>query len=313
VGKAPRRAIASGTGLLVVLVCSAAVGVGPALAAQEQREDLPISFPVKATNGYEVTLFAQNGATGFEPAPDYAALIVKRHGAAVTYVTPKANVTATSVKARFGALGSVDMTLHPSGRTRVQRSPCGAEPVEFDSGPYEGTLEFHGEDGYAEAIATSARPDLGWIQKVTCEEGEDETVGSRRGAELDVVTRGSSLDWPPKGRAHRIDLRVNKNRPSARSRFEATVEENSEGMLIGRGVEVWAKPGAFVFPRDLGRATVRPPAPFSGNAIFVEVPDRSWRGDLSVDFPGRAGVRLVEKNLGVELFPARLLPGLEPF
>jgi hypothetical protein len=205
------------------------------------------------------------------------------------------------------------MTLHPTGRSRVQRSPCGADPVRFDSGPYEGTLEFHGEENFAEATATRAYGDLAWIQEEVCEEGDDDTDESRRGAELDVVTRGSSFDWPPKGRGHRINLRVNKNRPLARARFEARVEERVGGILIGRGVEVWAKPGTFTFPRRLGRATVNPPAPFSGSATFVEVPNRTWRGDLSVDFPGRAGVALVEKNLGVELFPAKLLPGTQPF
>jgi hypothetical protein len=64
-------------------------------------------------------------------------------------------------------------------------------------------------------------------------------------------------------------------------------------LLIDRGVTVEAKPAAFDFDVPAGIATVAPPAPFDGEATYDRTRQgATWHGDLTVDFPGRAGVSL---------------------
>lgn len=65
-------------------------------------------------------------------------------------------------------------------------------------------------------------------------------------------------------------------------------------MSIVRGVGVEAAPSTFDYDVPAGRATVEPPAPFAGRAAYHRTPGGSvsWKGNLSVDLPGRKNVRL---------------------
>ena len=64
--------------------------------------------------------------------------------------------------------------------------------------------------------------------------------------------------------------------------------------MISRAVRAEAGPDTFRFDVRKQRATLNPPAPFSGTARFVGKTGSSGRmqGPLAVDFPGRAGVSL---------------------
>jgi hypothetical protein len=65
-------------------------------------------------------------------------------------------------------------------------------------------------------------------------------------------------------------------------------------MRIQRVVAVPGPTRSFVFEDNLRSATVEPPAPFSGSASFERATKgrKTWTGDLSASFPGRAGVPL---------------------
>jgi hypothetical protein len=78
------------------------------------------------------------------------------------------------------------------------------------------------------------------------------------------------------------------------ARFSASISERRGQLSIERAVETEAKPAAFDYDVAAGVATVTPPAPFDGEATYSRTPKggASWHGNLSVDFPGRAGVPL---------------------
>jgi hypothetical protein len=242
----------------------------------------PGAFTVKGSNGYSLLVF---GARAYRGRPASVGIFVTGRNGGAIYSAP-ANVSETSIQANLGMLGEIAVTFHPSGQQRKVRSKCGRKPVSFDSGYYEGTIAFHGEQGYTSVDATKASGNLGFLIDLLCPGISGQTGGPfLPGAQLDAFADGSP-DGP--------HLKVIKNRPSAPAHFEAGVSEVHEGVSIGRFVEEIESAGTFVFDPKVQTATVNPPAPFSGSARFRRAakPANRWSGNLTVDLPGRPSVRL---------------------
>lgn len=290
----------------------AAAGAAPSSAAGKTADPgLPFGFQVQATNGFQAFVYATKGLqTGGDHVD--AALYVRSSKDLVTYSTPDVQYSNGSLQAKFGSVASIDMDFVPAGRQRTQRSPCGSTPARYAAGTYVGSFEFQGEEGFAEASATSVQRDFAYLLDEFCEEGADESVlPSRRGAEL-RVSGGKELRWPPNGGRQHFSLRINKNSPGARARFVASVQEENGGYFAFRQSIRTLPSGSFVFPGKLGRARVSPPAPFSGAGSFVEAPQRKWKGNLSVDLPGRADVPFHGGGFRGELIPGKLDPSTLP-
>ncbi|HSK50953.1 MAG TPA: hypothetical protein VK889_10735 [Solirubrobacterales bacterium] len=286
---------------LCVLAIGPAASAGPsfaALAEEEEREGWAGAFRVKASNGYsiEALILQGPGDKGF------LLLFVTHEGGGVFYST-RAKVTPDEVEADLGPLGEIDFDLVLSGRERKERSSCDPQPVEFPAGTYRGTFEFRGEEGYARASATKARLIIRPLMEIVCPgDGGGESGGPMLpGARLRAFSRGN---------ADHLSLQVNANRPGARVFYEARTEEMRDGIEISRFVEGIAPRGTFSWDPLLRRATLAPPAPFSGSASFhrVAAPASRWTGDLAVDFPGRSDVRLAGAAMRAGLARAHLDP-----
>ena len=253
----------------------------------------PGGFKVRASNGYSIFVF---GARAWRGRPAAVMVFVTgKHGGA-TYSAP-GTVTETSIQADLAALGEIAVTFRPSGQLRKVRSVCGEKPVSFDSGYYEGTIAFRGEEGYTKVEATTARGDLGPLLNILCP-GLSTTSGpSLPGAELKVV--GDR-------RKQSLRLIAAKNRPRARVRLEARVFEEREGVGISRFIGMLATSRAFEYDPKIKAAAVSPPAPFSGTAHFARgaKPANRWTGDLTVDLPGKSGVKLTGSQTRAKLFHA---------
>lgn len=242
---------------------------------------VPPGFKLKASNGYSLTV------TSFhKPDTDRGEVLVlaSTRDAAVLYFT-RAVVTDTSIEADLGAVGKIDVDFVPSGETKHERSQCG-KPVAVAAGGYDGTIDFRGEEGFSEVHATSARGQAKFVLSLVCPGGPDSEGfgGHSPGALLSVHRRGGV----------RFEFEARKNSPSRPARFSASIDERRGPVAITRGVVAEAKPAAFDYDVAAGTAAVSPPAPFNGEAVFHRGSGKSasWHGDLSVDFPGRANVRL---------------------
>ena len=222
--------------------------------------------------------------------------VTGRHNGAI-YSVPGA-VTETSIQADLATLGEIAVTFHPSGEPRKARSVCDEEPVTFDSGYYEGTITFRGEEGYTKVEATTARGDLGPLLNIGCPGLVGSTGGPHfPGAELEVVGNR---------RRQSLHLTAVKNRPRARVRLEASISEEKEGIRIARFIGMLAPSHAFEYDPKVKAATISPPTPFSGAAHFVRSakPANRWTGDLTVDLPGRSGVKLTGSQIQAKLLHA---------
>ncbi len=175
-------------GVLAALLC---LGGGPAIASGQVRLrtaakgplPLPSSFQLEGSNGYKVTMVALPRGKG---SAGSILIFVAGKNQGVSYRAP-ASVTETSIQADLGALGEVSVTFQRSGMPATAR--CRGQQVSFDSGRYEGKIEFHGEEGYTEVVATSVPGNIDFLLAELC--GATFSSGSNgnpraRGATLSI-------------------------------------------------------------------------------------------------------------------------------
>lgn len=290
-------------GKFAVLLLSAAAALTATAASAEGEPETGAfnAFTVKASNGYKmrVLAFSRKGYRNGE-----VLILVGGKGRSVSYLAP-ATVTDTRVHAELGALGRIDVEFVPSGLQETARSSCDpADKLTYEKGSYVGAVEFRGEEGYTRATAT--RVPL-WMRLLV-----DFGCASLVGGELS----GSRLPGARLRVRRRLDdgnllLQVNQNRPGGRVWAEAAIEEKRGPIRIAREVEQVYPATSFDFDPKLRFATLRPPPPFSGAALFLRdaKPQNRWRGNLVVDFPGNSNVALTGSRFRSSLVHAHLDKG----
>lgn len=274
--------------LRLTILCGLAVAavsiiVSPAAAASLAP---PPGFRLSASNDYSLHALAFDGDP--HGKPDALLLFFGRKRSSVFYgVQRNVEVTETSIVADLGRLGSVDLQFVPSGQPRRQRSNCNRQPIEFDSGFYEGRIEFEGEEGFTKVDATRAPGEIRFAASLICSGGGNEGFGGRSPGALLSLRR----KWPAGG----LEFKVKTNSPTWPVRFSATIEERQDGLAVARSVNTVAAPDAFKFDVPRQTAQLNPPTPFQGMGTFHRLSRRTpgrLRGSLSVDFPGDSDVSL---------------------
>jgi hypothetical protein len=257
------------------------------------------AFRVKASNGYSILVLA---ASERADSRGDVVLILGRPGGSVVYGAP-AIVSPTRLEADLGALGRISLDIVPTGAKKSLRSRCGGEPLTLEPNTYQGTFEFHGEEGFTEAEATHIPEYSRFGVDFLCSgKGWGEVSGpGLPGARL-RVRAGTGH--------HHMELQVNKNRPGGHTYFEAGVKEKRGRIEIARSVTGHAPASAFAYDQLVRSATVDPPAPFSGSATFRRSasPANRWSGNLTVDLPGRSDFPLTDDRVRISLVHAKRDP-----
>lgn len=270
-------------GLSILVLCA----VAPTSAGAAERPVAPIPFQVPASNGWTIW-----GLAASTPAGEGLVMLVARRGRSVASYRATGTVTATTIKADFGELGSVSLEQVPTGRTRYLRVGCEKEKTKVETVRYQGSLEFRGEEGFTEVAAARAAP-LYTLLRVRCADtwSHPETRSPSRGARLDVERyRGES----------RIELGAEQVGPDSKTIIGVEATERRHGLGIQRATSVVARSSALRHDRRLRMATLRPPAPFAGHGTFRRAarPANRWTGNLTVDLPGRSDVPLTGRSFG---------------
>lgn len=258
------------------------------------------AFTLQGSHGYSITVLAYSRRAD---GRGQVSVSVHRKRASVTYLAP-ATVTDARIEADLGPVGTISVVFVPSGSIGEEKTGCAkGDFIQFDAGTYQGTIEFHGEEGYTEASATEVPVEFKPFFEPVCSGfGVSETTvfGATRmpGARLRVRSVAP--------RRH-LSAQFNENRPGARMTFEAQTSERHEGIAISRSIQGATPGGAFAFGDDLRAARLNPPVPFSGSAAFHRNAPRSnrWTGSLAIDFPGRSNVPLTGPGLRASLVHAR--------
>lgn len=284
----------------VLAICVGALLLPAPTAFAAPSPIVPPGFTLRASHGYRLSVLGlENPRTG------RGVVIVfmgSRH-ANVSYFT-RASVGPGSIEADLGRIGRIDVKFVSSGGSHTERSVCG-KAVAVQSGRYEGTIDVEGEERYSQVHATSARGEASTALSLVCAGTGSEGIGGHSpGARLTVKRRERG----------RFEFTAMKNSPIRPARFTASIAERRGSLWISRSVEVTAAPGSFDFDVPSGTASVSPPRPFAGTASYRRLPGgRSrWQGDLSVDLPGRRGVRLTGSGAKASLIRVVLNPS-HPF
>jgi hypothetical protein len=293
-------------------------GLVDAPRGQADAPGTAVAFWVKASNDNAILGIASSGRADGRGS---IVLFVFTKGAYVVYSAPatvvpprakrvtvvpsqaKAAVAIhppSAVRADLGALGRIDLAFAPSGVVKRERA-CDKTTFEFEAGSYQGTFEFHGEEGYAEATVASLPALFRPLLDFACG-----GVGYRETSGPDLP--GAKLRLHSKRDDPIVSLQANKNRPGAAMTYEATIGERSGGVEIQRTVQGRAPAASLVPSNGLRLATFEPPAPFDGRAVFRRnaSPPNRWTGDLTVDFPGKPDVSLTH-GFDATLVPAELI------
>jgi hypothetical protein len=258
---------------------------------------IPPGFTLKSSNGFTIKLVALRGVLGSSVA--FAIVVVSDRTSAVSYST-SATATEDSIEVDLSDLGHIAVSFHATGGTTAERSTCDKRhAAHVKNGYYEGTIDFHGEDGYTEVEVSHAKGDAHMLFDIVCGAESESGVGpGLPGAELRV--RGPRKSSLP-------SLTAVENDPRAPVQLEANAGEQRGEIWIERTLRVKAPRTAFDYAGRLQTAVLGPPAPFSGKARFRRMgPHKSrWSGNLTVDLPGRSDVRLTGGRLRASLFRAR--------
>lgn len=292
-----RRTAAALFGLVVLAFAVGPWSGSPAGAATSSsgasKAPLPVpnGFQVQATNGYTLDIIGEPPGKG---AGGRMTVIAFAKGREVTYQAP-ATVTETSMRADLGPVGEIAVNFERSGK--ATSVPCGKRAVRFASGSWVGTIDFHGEEGYADAEATSAPGNIEYLLGSFCGSfTESSSGGPRKGAELFIRNPGLGPQ-----------LSVYKHHPGGAALISADLREYVEGISIDRVLRLVMPGRDFSYASNLRTADVTPPGPFfAGSARFAlgKKAGQRWQGDLTVDMPGRSGVPLTGPLLRATLSPS---------
>ncbi len=284
----------------VLLSLWAALLVAPAAAPALGGPDTGgfAAFNLKASHGYSMSVTAFSKA---EFTRGQILISLRSRDSFVAYLAP-AKVTDTTIDADLGELGRVALEFEPTGERGRAAPRCEPDQwIAYDKGSYVGEFEFLGEEGYTEATVTSVPLELHPYLDLICGGyNVSELFGNRApGAQLTATVR--------KGE-ERVSLEVNQNRPGARVKAQASINEKHRRIRIHRAIGGTYPATAFDFDPKLRSATLTPSAPFSGSAVFRRhaKPANRWTGSLSVDFPGNSNVPLTGARFDAHLRHARL-------
>jgi hypothetical protein len=252
--------------------------------------DLAI-FTVRASHGYEVSIFATRSPDG---TGEVAVFAQSARSAAIYRVT--GTVTARAVRAEIGPLGRIAVRKVRADRKPVVLRSCdGKKQREIAPVAYEGVIEFHGEEGFTDVEAERAPFDYGTLREFACAEEGGRPPGK--------VLPGARLDIHRLPESNELMLAATQLRPGAATEVWVQIDEGPEGWQTTRATRVLAGPDALQFDSQLRSATLSPPAPFAGHATYRRQapPGRRWTGNLTVDLPGDSDYPLTGPGLRVAL------------
>jgi len=240
---------------------------------------------VRGTHGFKVRFAAGNRGV--------LKLRVGSEGSTTSYEARARSVARGRVFGNLGGRGRFDLRFVPVGKPERLTIPqwcTGPHDASWQRGYLVGHYRFRGERNYTQVRGHRVPAALESWPRLRCHfrKGRFHPLRQPRssvGAWWHQVRFGASL-------FHR-----HARPPGCRVAFRAAVTERRGDMTIHREAKVAASERAVAFPggpKLPEEIEVTPPAPFTGSATFTRTPEStfSWIGDLAVDFPGIAPVRL---------------------
>jgi hypothetical protein len=285
---------------LLLLGCAVAFAL-PASAAA--KGGLELDLHLRGSHGYEIEVGGYE-TTAFISASRSLGTPRKQEESSA-YIA-RGKVSATSIQASFGSLGSISLRFHPTGpvtRTRPRRHCLGPDRYTIRPGVFVGSVRFRGEDGYTTAKAhriagkSVTPPELVCFDSVRSIPREFRlSVGGKR--KKPAVTR-LRAGWREAVGATYMEAQRKRDEAT----FVAIRQLTGDNLAIYRSAYAKASAPSFGVQTSLSQATFRPPAPFGGVGLFRRDPSgaKLWDGSLAVSFPGEPDVPLTGAQFKTQL------------
>jgi hypothetical protein len=264
---------------------------GFAYLGKRDGYDLHIYLPDDRVAIFSVSRFARNGGSFAEAISAYA-------------VRDQGSLARGVIRARLGSLGRIALRFRPNGKVRKRptRRDCEGRPALTEYGTFIGHVEFNGEGGYLHASSTRGPGKVDRSFRLKCKKGAALDLGSKSLREYAAPGFGiilssdhgivSLLDATGHDHGRSIWIKA-AHQAGAGPGAEVWLGtlESQAGMAIGRGAYVEGVPGTLLTSlpgAHPATATLAPPAPFFGEAHYLEksATSHSWTGDLGVNLPG---------------------------
>lgn len=290
------------------------------------------------SDGYAITVVAYGQSVALSVTHAHGRRKAGSPASTATYLA-HGRVTPTSIAASFGDRGRIAVRFQPSGRELRATHKAGCKKPGTDVlarfGVFAGELRFRGEGGFTSAeVHRVPGRSVDFSALVAClfggtSHGQQAVLPAPKlpwGIHLpgaDVGVRRATPETPgvqthPSRGPKPTTLLADHKTPLTRTVFAAqkrgrgplrllALESASEGSIgVIRFVKTRADPSVFSVNGILSRASVKPPAPFSGTGAYEQGPGnaKSWTGSLAVSFLGAPHVPLTGSP-----FVARLARG----
>lgn len=231
---------------------------------------------MEGSNGYAIDVYSVE-----PPRSERARLVIQVYdGDSLSTYSTFAKKSKSWIRGDLGAFGHVAVRFHRDG-DRWIKSRC-SKPRHVAGGRFVGELEFHGEGGYADFPAQAVRVEPLYHLPSECA-SVGEAIGGGQGVLLRVLSKFTQTS-------------IVQNRPGGAVRIGAVSGGEIDGVEVEKSLEVLAPARDFSWTPDLKRATLRPPAPFFGEAVYSRLGRREsrWSGNLKAEFPGWPPIRLTK-------------------
>jgi hypothetical protein len=218
-------------------------------------------------------------------------------------------------EAKWPGLGAVDVTFEQAKVHRWRSegpTGCSDETMTIRKGVFRGPISFGGKGGFTVAHRRSAPGQIREISPGVCHKKDHvEPAAEPPPAEPTTSIRDAYLYTYGRSGGAAITFSADGPLESGGGilppiAFEATYAAQRRGMQVLAGTWVYGPSNGFLVPAPAGAltdATVEPPAPFAGTAVYhLESPTvASWTGDLNIAFPGVGTVPLAFPDISTRL------------
>jgi hypothetical protein len=281
---------------LLALALVAVPAASAAGGAKESQRQLSIQMRV---GGFKIEIDGQQGS-GAEDVVMY----LSRRDQFAEYIVP-AEITDSTLKAKFGSLGELDYSYAPKGGTATE---CFGQ--QGSEAAFTGSFTFTGENGFVHIDAPVATGfyTLEPEPPMCATRRADRAARAARAVPFQPYVDGAALSVSTMAktdggvRRARV-LTASRQENSKEASFYAALVEGDHGMGVLRGVQMSAPARAFEWDFDAGTATVSPPAPFAGTATFTRRADgrKLFTGSLRVPILGSGTMRMAGKGFHATL------------
>ena len=211
------------------------------------------------------------------------------------------------VRASFGAIGSLSVRFRPDGQGRLGRESekCTGRRGGDEYGHFVGRISLRGEGGYFAVHSRRLPGSVTRTYRLRCQVKRRRPTYPPESLREAVVPQMSlpggggvgpglaSLQLEDVEGSRVLGMRVDHFAGQREGASVQLVEREYQGQMpVGRGVAIESSPPGTLLTSLPGehpkRATLKPPAPFSGEAEYLALSptSHSWTGTLAVQFPG---------------------------